>query len=285
VASTTKEHRERIVAYYAATTEQSYLESWAKGSLGFHFGLADENTPSLAASILRTNAFLADRARITADDEVLDAGCGVGGSSIWIAKERGAKVTGITISPQQVEIAQRFAVEQGVSDLTSFLCMDMCATTFEPSSFDVVWQLESLCHVEDLEAYLRHVLGLLRPGGRFACIDLCRGSIADEGRERIVCDGWCMAKPMRTVDEIASAASEVGFADIDTSDLTSKAQRSIEALKAMAQNSQPRLEAERELFGLDNALYQGHVDAALAISNAMLDGTMRLGHVLATRRP
>lgn len=283
MAGTTKQHRERIVAYYAATTEQSYLESWAKGSLGFHFGLADESTPSLAASILRTNAFLADRARITADDQVLDAGCGVGGSSIWIAKERGAKVTGITIAPQQVDIARGFAAEQAVSHLASFLCMDMCATTFEPASFDVVWQLESLCHVEDLEGYLRHVLHLLRDGGRFACIDLCRGPTADEVRERIVCDGWCMAKPMRTVDEIASTASRVGFANIETNDLTTQARRSIEALKAMAQNSQPRLEAERELLGLDNALYQGHVDAAMAISSAMLDGTMRLGHVLATR--
>jgi cyclopropane fatty-acyl-phospholipid synthase-like methyltransferase len=283
MAATSDEHRERIVAYYAETTEKSYLQSWAKGSFGFHFGLADEHTASLAESILRTNAFLADRANVTADSALLDAGCGVGGSSLWLAKERGARVTGITISPVQVDIGRRLAEEQGVDHLVRFECMDMCATTFDEAAFDVVWQLESLCHVEELEAYLKHVMFLLRDGGRFACIDLCRGARADEKREEIVCGGWCMVRPMRTIEEIASVMRRVGFTAVETSDLTHDARKSIEALKAMAHNTRPILEAERKWLAADNATYRGHVDAAYAIADGMLEGVFCLGHVRGTR--
>jgi cyclopropane fatty-acyl-phospholipid synthase-like methyltransferase len=266
-----------------ATTEASYLESWAKGSLGFHFGLGDESTASLAEAISNANAYLADRADIGPGTRVLDAGCGVGGSAQWLAAERRATVTGITIVPEQVAIAERLAKERGFTAGVTFRCLDMCNTDFPEASFDVVWNIESLCYVEDLDAYLDQVKRLLTDGGRFACIDLCRSDSVDLAREKTVCQGCAMVSPMRTIDEIADACRRVGFRDVDTADLTPRARRSIDALHAMAHNARPLLKAERLMLGIDNSIYQGHVDAALAMAEGMLAGSMALGHVIATR--
>ena len=48
------------------------------------------------------NRVLADRAGIRPGQRVLDAGCGVGGSSLWLAEQRGAAVVGITPVASQV---------------------------------------------------------------------------------------------------------------------------------------------------------------------------------------
>lgn len=57
---------------------------------------------------------LAEKARIAKGARILDVGCGMGGSSIWLAKNLGADTTGITISPVQVEMAKKLAQEMKV---------------------------------------------------------------------------------------------------------------------------------------------------------------------------
>jgi len=70
---------------------------------------------------------------------VLDAGCGVGGSAIWLAREKGAHVTGITITPHQVDAANKNAQRHKVADKVRFERRDFTATGYPDASFDVVW--------------------------------------------------------------------------------------------------------------------------------------------------
>jgi cyclopropane fatty-acyl-phospholipid synthase-like methyltransferase len=171
IAKTPDWLRDKLANYYRETTESSYLANWAGESLGFHFGLSDESTSSVAESLTNSNRYLADKAKISAGTRVLDAGCGVGGSSIWLARERGATVTGITIAPNQVDLARRFATERQVSDRTSFHSMDYMHLDFPAGSFDVVWNMESMVHSIDPSAYLEHVWNVLAEVGRFACVE------------------------------------------------------------------------------------------------------------------
>src|SRR5688572_11966690 len=134
MGATSDAQKERVLRYYRETTEKSYLAGWSRGSLGLHFGLADETTTSHAQSVLQTNAYLADRAGIDRGTRVLDAGCGVGGSALWLAAERGAVVTGVTLIPEQVEIANRYAAERGLSGVVDFHCADMAHTGLAPRS-------------------------------------------------------------------------------------------------------------------------------------------------------
>jgi tocopherol O-methyltransferase len=285
VSRTPEEQKRRIVEYYLATTEASYLQNWSGESLGLHFGLADESTASLAESIANTNAFLAERAGVVGGTRVLDAGCGVGGSAIWLARERGARVVGISLVDRQIELARGFARERGVEGLATFAVRDMLETGFEDASFDVVWNIESLCHVADIHGYLAHVHALLVDGGRFACIDVCSGPIADADRQRRICEGWALAA-LRSTEEMASALADTGFVEIEVMDLTARALLSAQALEAMTSRALIEIRANQAFIGQPPPpLFEGHVRAALAMAQGMRDGTTSLRHVLARRPP
>jgi tocopherol O-methyltransferase len=276
--------KRRVVDYYEATTEASYLANWSGDSLGFHLGLADDETASLAESLVNTNRYLAERAGIDATTRVLDAGCGVGGSTLWLAREKGASVTGISLVARQVELARNFARDQGLEGRVSFECEDMLATPFAEASFDVVWNIESLCHVEDLAGYLRHVRYLLADGGRFACIDLCAGTRSDAEVERPVCAGWALAA-LRPPSEITEALVACGFAQVESVDLTEQAMRSALALESMASRSLLEIRADSAFFGREAPPFrEGHVRAALAFVAGLKAGSASVTHFLA-RRP
>jgi tocopherol O-methyltransferase len=283
MGATPEDAKQRIIDYYVATTEESYIPNWAGDSLGFHFGLADESTRSLAESLLNSNEYLASRANIQAGTRVLDAGCGIGGSAIWLAQHKAARVTGVTLVARQVDLARQFAKERGVDSLVDFEQRDMLATGFGESTFDVVWNLESMCHVLDLNGYLEHVAYLLRDGGRFACIDLCSGSTRDPAIERPVCDGWALAA-LRPPTEVAEGLARLGFEDIDVVNLTARAMMSAQALEAMASRSLLKIRAEQAFLGKSFPIYEGHVRAALAMVDGMRSDRSSVTHFLA-RRP
>jgi len=107
--------------------------------------------------------------------KVLDVGCGVGGTSRYLAKSLGtdASVTGITLSPNQVKRATELAVEQGVGN-AKFTVMNALEMDFPDNSFDVVWACESGEHMPDKEAYINEMMRVLKPGGKFVMATWCQ---------------------------------------------------------------------------------------------------------------
>lgn len=106
---------------------------------------------------------------------MLDVGCGVGGTSRFIAKKlgRNAQVTGITLSPNQVKRATELAKEQGV-DNANFQVMNALDMDFPDNSFDIVWACESGEHMPDKEAYINEMMRVLKPGGKFVMATWCQ---------------------------------------------------------------------------------------------------------------
>ena len=99
---------------------------------------------------------------------VLDVGCGIGGSSRILAKDYGFEVTGVTISPQQVERARTLTPE-GVT--AKFQVDDAMALSFPDASFDVVWSVEAGPHMPDKDVFARELLRVLKPGGLLVVAD------------------------------------------------------------------------------------------------------------------
>lgn len=169
--STLQSKANEIIEYYNSC-ECDYRTFWdLDRSMAMHAGFWDHTTNTLSEALARENAFLAELAQIKSHDKVLDAGCGVGGSSIYLAKHHGCHVTGITLSNHQVEKARISAREHGVDSLATFEMMDFCQTTFPDASFDVIWGIESICHAEDKLAFVREAYRLLKKGGRLIMAD------------------------------------------------------------------------------------------------------------------
>lgn len=110
-----------------------------------------------------------------ANAKVLDVGCGVGGTSRYLAKNlgSGADVTGITLSPNQVKRAQELAIEQGVPN-AQFQVMNALEMEFADNTFDIVWACESGEHMPDKEAYINEMMRVLKPGGKFVMATWCQ---------------------------------------------------------------------------------------------------------------
>src|ERR1700676_534240 len=99
---------------------------------------------------------------------ILDVGCGFGGTAIYLAKKIGAKVTGITISPVQVEMANSAAEREGAD--AEFFLMDAEEMNFD-QKFDVVWSTESVSHYQDVPKFFASAARVLKPAGILALTD------------------------------------------------------------------------------------------------------------------
>jgi MPBQ/MSBQ methyltransferase len=115
------------------------------------------------------------------DVKVLDVGCGVGGTSRYLAKTLGPKaaVTGITLSPNQVARATELAEEQNVPN-AKFTVMNALEMDFPDNTFDVVWACESGEHMPDKKKYIEEMMRVLKPGGKFVMATWCQRDDRDE---------------------------------------------------------------------------------------------------------
>ncbi len=108
---------------------------------------------------------MARRAGIGPGDLVLDAGCGVGGPAIAIARDLGAIVHGVTVSPVQVRLGRVLAAEAGVADRVHLHLADFHQLPFADERFDAVTVMEATCYSDDLSGLIGELARVLRPGG------------------------------------------------------------------------------------------------------------------------
>ena len=185
-------YHKNIVDYYEAT-ENAYKDSWdLDNSLAIHYGYWDEKVRTFPESLSRMNEVMIETAAIKSSDKVLDAGCGIGGSSIFLAEHIGCEITGISLSERQVSHARTLALEKKIEAKVEFAVMDYCATTFPDESFDIVWGCESICYADDKEKFIKEAYRLLKPGGRLVVAD---GFVTDSRNNahpaiRNWLDGW-----------------------------------------------------------------------------------------------
>jgi cyclopropane fatty-acyl-phospholipid synthase-like methyltransferase len=202
-----------------------YLAAWCnRDNLALHYGYWDEDKPyQHHQALLNKNQQLYEKAGIQPEHKVLDAGCGIGGSSIWMAREHGNQVTGITISAKQAEYAGRHAKRHGVADKVGFEIADFCQTPFADESFDVVWALESSCHALNKGEFLQEAYRVLRKGGRIVVCDgflLQREFTENQWQAVVTClNGWAVPN-LCARDEFNGLLEQQGFHSLQIHDIS-----------------------------------------------------------------
>jgi tocopherol O-methyltransferase len=111
--------------------------------------------------------------RLSPGSRVLDMGCGIGGSSTYLAQRYGFDVTGITLSPVQAERARERAKSLGLESKVNFQVTNALKTPFATHSFDLIWSLESGEHMADKKQFLEECYRLLKPGGTLLFATWC----------------------------------------------------------------------------------------------------------------
>ncbi|MEY2859222.1 MAG: hypothetical protein RLZZ74_3535 [Cyanobacteriota bacterium] len=104
---------------------------------------------------------------------IIDVGCGIGGSTLHLAQKFGSKATGITLSPVQASRAQERAIAAGLDGQVSFAVANALEMPFEDDTFDLVWSLESGEHMPDKAKFLSECYRVLKPGGKMIFATWC----------------------------------------------------------------------------------------------------------------
>lgn len=156
--------KDRVRDHYDRTSPY-YRELWGE-HLHHGYWVSGEETKEQAQ--IQLVEHLAHAAALLPGCRVLDVGCGLGASSIYLAKEYGAEATGITISPVQVEMAKAAATESGVK--AQFILMDAEELRFD-QAFDVLWSIESISHYPQKQKFFASAAQCLESGGTLALTD------------------------------------------------------------------------------------------------------------------
>ena len=142
-----------------------------RNSGSMHHGIWIDNVKNLKEACEKTNQIVIDKTKITKSSLVLDAGCGIAGTAIYIAKNTGAKVNGISISPLQVKEAQKQVSKNNLNELVKISQQNYTKTNFADNTFDVVYALESACYAYPKKDFTNEVFRILKPGGKLVISD------------------------------------------------------------------------------------------------------------------
>jgi cyclopropane-fatty-acyl-phospholipid synthase len=110
---------------------------------------------------------------------ILDVGCGWGSFALHAARHHGVRVTGITLSPPQAEIARARAAEAGLADRIEIRVQDWRDLTGD--RFDAISSIGMVEHVgeDSIDAYMVRLRDLLEPGGRLLNHGIARAELGD----------------------------------------------------------------------------------------------------------
>ncbi|KAK7403685.1 hypothetical protein QQX98_010529 [Neonectria punicea] len=207
--STMQALKDRIKLHYDLASDY-YLSLWGEH---IHHGYwpTEESQAALTKEEAQINLIqlLLDISQCPTDNTVLDVGCGIGGTSRYLASQHGCTVTGITISSKQVEIANRLtkaAAESetaakstiddvpGTPDADGFVRLGLGKVRFieldaekmaeffsgQDGTFGTVWISEALTHFPNKALFFQNAKRVLQPGGKVVLADWFKAEDLDE---------------------------------------------------------------------------------------------------------
>jgi phosphoethanolamine N-methyltransferase len=148
---------------------------------------------------------------------VLDIGCGLGGAAFLMAQMFGARVLGIDLSRNMLQLAQARCQEANLAQAVTFEYGDILRYE-RPGAFDLAHSRDAFLHIHDKARLLATIKRCLRPGGQLLFTDyLCRG-----GAKSAPFAAYIRQRhyDLRSLDEYRLLLEQAGFEVILTQDRT-----------------------------------------------------------------
>ncbi len=173
--------KKRIIDHYDVASPY-YQKLWGQHIHHGYYVTGKESKEEAAENLIEQ---LIQKSGLHRGSKVLDVGCGIGGTAIYLAEHLDCDVTGITISPVQVDMARK-AVE-GLTNKPSFLLADANDLNLN-GSFDIIWAVEVLNHIPNRSRFFENACRLLKEGGKICMAAWLRNShLTSKGARYIAC--------------------------------------------------------------------------------------------------
>jgi len=155
------------------------------------------------------------------EHSVLEFGSGMGDGCEYVASRFGSRVTGVEISPQQIERA-RARYGDSRSRGFDFVQADLLNWA-PPHRYDAVYFLEMLPIIQDCRTLLEKLYSWLRPSGALTMTDIVAGSYLSEEERAFLWREDSIAGNLASQADRLVMIRDVGFQDLDVTDITHKA--------------------------------------------------------------
>ncbi|QQA41533.1 SAM-dependent methyltransferase [Pelagovum pacificum] len=207
--NTKTQAKKNISAHYDLGNE--FYSLWLDESMTYSSALFESGQEALETAQRQKYAAMVDQMGAKPGDHVLEIGCGWGGFAEYAAKERGLKVTGLTISKEQYDFAVERIRKAGLEDQVEFKLQDY---RDETGSYDGIASIEMFEAVGEQywPVYFQTLRDRLKPG-RNATLQII--TVRDERWEsyrkgvdfiqKYVFPGGMLPAPKRLKEEIADA--------------------------------------------------------------------------------
>lgn len=120
-----------------------------------------------------------DQLEITWQRNILDIGCGLGGSARFAAKQYGAQVTGIDLTAEYVETGQVLCDWVGLSDQITLHHGCALSLPFADTSFSGAFMMHVGMNIPDKTALFAEIARVLKPGAKFGIYDIMKSNGED----------------------------------------------------------------------------------------------------------
>jgi ubiquinone/menaquinone biosynthesis C-methylase UbiE len=174
---------------------------------------------------------LATMACLTASHEVLDVGCGLGGTARHLAHQYDCRVTGIDITEEYVSVGEKLTELVCLHDRVLHQQGSALDLPYADGSFDVVCTEHAQMNIQDKKRFYCEIARVLKPGGRFLFHDIFRGT----GDAPIYPAPWAEDESLSALATVSEARSLIEQAALEVTEWNSKVQESIEFFKVVSE--------------------------------------------------
>lgn len=210
-----------------------YRDAWGDA---LHHGYWIKSSDSTETAIRNLGTAVADLATISGGDRVLDIGSGYGATAIRLAVERGASVTGWTVSRDQFAVSTEAAARlPDTVEKPTFHCRDWLESEITTGSCDAVIAIECLSHIHRKDEFFQKVVDGLRPGGRLVIADWATPPHPSSWQRRWLLDPIAVEGRLASlagIEELTLLANKAGLELLETREISSRVRKTWRVITA-----------------------------------------------------